>query len=76
MKCVCTTMSVLKKSKNFNSFFQTLEYAFLIKSVPEELKAKIMISLLTEKLNNILSYIGDKDLKSYKKVKNLALKKH
>lgn len=70
------TIPVPEKPENINLFFQTLERAFLIKNVPEDLKSEILINILAEKLSNILCYISNEDLKNYEKVKNLVLKEH
>ncbi|GFX28693.1 integrase catalytic domain-containing protein [Trichonephila clavipes] len=48
--------------------------AFQIKSVPHELKAEILLNILGERVNNLLTYVSQKDLSNYVKIKELILK--
>ena len=70
------TIPVPDKPENFNLFFQTLERAFKIKNVPEDFKAEILLNILGEKLNHILYYINDEEIKSYETVKTLVLREY
>ncbi|GBM07056.1 hypothetical protein AVEN_271808-1, partial [Araneus ventricosus] len=57
-----------------NLFFHSLEKAFQNKSVPNELKAEILLNILGEKVNNLLAYVSREDLCDYEKIKELVLK--
>ncbi|GFW32028.1 DUF1758 domain-containing protein [Trichonephila clavipes] len=48
--------------------------AFQIKSVPDELKAEILLNILGERVNNLLTYVSQEDLSSYVKIKELILR--
>ncbi|GFW37081.1 integrase catalytic domain-containing protein [Trichonephila clavipes] len=45
------------------------EKAFQIKSVPDELKAEILLNILGERVNNLLTYVSQEDLSNYVKIK-------
>ncbi|GFS98694.1 integrase catalytic domain-containing protein [Trichonephila clavipes] len=51
-----------------------MEKAFQIKSVPDELKAEILLNILGERVNNLLTYVSQEDLSNYVKIKELILK--
>ncbi|GBN22774.1 hypothetical protein AVEN_51964-1 [Araneus ventricosus] len=58
MKSVKTlTIPVPVRSESFNLFFHSLEKAFQNKSVPNELKAEILLNILGERVNNLLAYV-------------------
>ncbi|GFW61585.1 integrase catalytic domain-containing protein [Trichonephila clavipes] len=48
--------------------------AFQIKSVPDELKAEILLNVLGERVNNLLTYVSQEDLSNYVKIKELILR--
>ncbi|GFW06920.1 DUF1758 domain-containing protein [Trichonephila clavipes] len=48
--------------------------AFQIKSVPDELKAEILLNILGERVNNLLTYVSQEDLSTYVKIKELILR--
>ncbi|GFT33541.1 integrase catalytic domain-containing protein [Trichonephila clavipes] len=48
--------------------------AFQIKSVPDELKAEILLNNLGERVNNLLTYVSQEDLSNYVKIKELILR--
>ncbi|GFX75324.1 integrase catalytic domain-containing protein [Trichonephila clavipes] len=52
------TIQVPVRSESFNLFFHSLEKAFQIKSVPDELKAKILLNILGDRVNNLLTYVS------------------
>ncbi|GFV99778.1 integrase catalytic domain-containing protein [Trichonephila clavipes] len=52
-----------------------LAKAFQIKSVPDELKAEILLNILGERVNNLLTYVSQEDLSNYVKIKELILRK-
>ncbi|GFX13814.1 probable RNA-directed DNA polymerase from transposon X-element [Trichonephila clavipes] len=68
------TTQVPVRSDSFNLFFHSLEKAFQIKSVPDELKAEILLNILGERVNNLLTYVSQEDLSNYVKIKELILK--
>ncbi|GBO05722.1 hypothetical protein AVEN_229881-1 [Araneus ventricosus] len=68
------TIPVPVRSESFNLFFHSLEKAFQNKSVPNELKAEILLNILGEKVNNLLAYVSQEDLCDYEKIKQLVLK--
>ncbi|GFY33022.1 integrase catalytic domain-containing protein [Trichonephila clavipes] len=51
-----------------------LEKAFQIKSVPDELKAEILLNILGERVNNLLTYVSQENLSNYVKIKELILR--
>ena len=68
LKSACAlTIQVPDKPENFNLFFQTLERAFVVKNVPEELKSKILVNILFKKLNHVLYYVDEEEIRSYEK---------
>ncbi|GFW58736.1 DUF1758 domain-containing protein [Trichonephila clavipes] len=68
------TIQVPVRSESFNLFFHSLEKAFQIKSVPDELKAKILLNILGERVNNLLTYVSQEDFSNYVKIKELILR--
>ncbi|GFT45999.1 integrase catalytic domain-containing protein [Trichonephila clavipes] len=68
------TIQVPVRSESFNLFFHSLEKAFQIKSVPDELKAEILLNILGERVNNLLTYVSQEDLRNYVKIKELILR--
>lgn len=68
------TIPVPRKTESFNLFFHSIEKAFQNKSVPDELRAEILLNILGEKVNNLLVYVEEKDLGDYDKIKTLVLK--
>ncbi|GFU46389.1 integrase catalytic domain-containing protein [Trichonephila clavipes] len=68
------TIQVPVRSESFNFFFHSLEKAFQIKSVPDELKAEILLNILGERVNNLLTYVSQEDLRNYVKIKELILR--
>ncbi|GFX77546.1 uncharacterized protein TNCV_4025961 [Trichonephila clavipes] len=68
------TIQLPVRSESFNLFFHSLEKSFQIKSVPDELKAEILLSILGERVNNLLTYVSQEDLSNYVKIKELILR--
>ena len=68
------TLSVPSNPESWGIFFSSLERAFNTKSVPEKMKAEILLNLLGEKAANILMYIKDEDIDNYQKIKELVLR--
>ncbi|GFW38932.1 integrase catalytic domain-containing protein [Trichonephila clavipes] len=54
------TIQVPVRSESFNLFFHSLEKAFQIKSMPDELKAEILLNILGERVNNLLTYFASR----------------
>ncbi|GBN22768.1 hypothetical protein AVEN_34033-1 [Araneus ventricosus] len=68
------TIPVPVRSESFNLFFHSLEKAFQNKSVPNELRAEILLNILGEKANNLLAYVSHEDLCDYEKDKAVSVK--
>ncbi|GFT87992.1 integrase catalytic domain-containing protein [Trichonephila clavipes] len=68
------TIQVPVRSESFNLFFHSLEKAFQIKSVPNELKAEILLNILGERINNLLTYVSQEDSSNNVKIKELILR--
>ncbi|GFV92441.1 DUF1758 domain-containing protein [Trichonephila clavipes] len=68
------TIQVPVRSEYFNLFFHSLEKAFEIKSVPDDLKAEILLNILGERVNNLLTYVSQEDLCNYVKIEELILR--
>ncbi|GFX06130.1 integrase catalytic domain-containing protein [Trichonephila clavipes] len=68
------TIQIPTKTENFGLFFQSLEWSFRVKNVPENLKAEILINILDERAHNVLLYIKDDEIKEYDLVKSLILR--
>ncbi|GFX89327.1 uncharacterized protein TNCV_2201701 [Trichonephila clavipes] len=67
-------VGVVRKSENFNLFFQSLERAFLTKKINDEYKSEILINLLGERAHNVLLYIKEEELNDYEKLKSIVLR--
>ncbi|GFU91699.1 integrase catalytic domain-containing protein [Trichonephila clavipes] len=46
----------------------------LNQTVPDELKAEILLNILGERVNNLLTYVSQEDLSNYVKIKELILR--
>ncbi|GFU44295.1 transposon Tf2-6 polyprotein [Trichonephila clavipes] len=68
------TIQIPTKTENFGLFFQSLERLFRVKNVPENLKAEILINILSERAHNILLCIKDDEIKEYDLFKSLILR--
>ncbi|GFX23545.1 uncharacterized protein TNCV_3770191 [Trichonephila clavipes] len=64
----------LKKDELISVAVENVEKAFQIKSVPDELKAEILLTILGERVNNLLTYVSQEDLSNYVKIKELILR--
>ncbi|GFX75430.1 retrovirus-related Pol polyprotein from transposon TNT 1-94 [Trichonephila clavipes] len=51
------TIHVPVRSESFNLFFHSLEKAIQIKSMPDELKAEILLNIFGERVNNLLKHM-------------------
>ncbi|GFW68362.1 DUF1758 domain-containing protein [Trichonephila clavipes] len=60
--------------ESYNLFFQSLEKAFKIKEVPEQIKGEILLYILGERVNNLLVHVSEEELNNYSKLKDLVLK--
>ncbi|GFR29930.1 uncharacterized protein TNCT_430601 [Trichonephila clavata] len=79
LECLIRSVKVLTipvpiKLESYNLFFQSLERAFENKSLPNKLKTEILLNILGEKVNNLLTYVDQEDLSTYKKIKELVLR--
>lgn len=62
------------KPEMWNLFFASLEKAFEIKNVEEELKVEILFNLLGDRAAHLLVYAKTEEMKCYQTVKTLILK--
>ncbi|GFV98804.1 integrase catalytic domain-containing protein [Trichonephila clavipes] len=73
----CRYRPVISHSCSIGERFGDLagqEEAFQIKSVPDELKAEILLNILGERVNDLLTYVSQEDLSNYVKIKELILR--
>ncbi|GFW78687.1 uncharacterized protein TNCV_4261101 [Trichonephila clavipes] len=68
------TIPVPSRVESYNLFFQSLEKAFKIKEVPEQLKGEILLNILGERVNNLLVHVSEEELNNYSKLKDVVLK--
>ncbi|GFV94112.1 uncharacterized protein TNCV_2957721 [Trichonephila clavipes] len=59
------TIPVPSRVESYNLFFQSLEKAFKIKGVPEQLKGEILLNILGERVNNLLVHAPEEELNNY-----------
>ncbi|GFW03596.1 uncharacterized protein TNCV_3988151 [Trichonephila clavipes] len=65
--------SIRRRSDRYEHIKES-EKAFQIKSVPDELKAEILLNILGERVNNLPTYVSQEDLSNYVKIKELILR--
>lgn len=70
------TIAVPTRAESFNLYFQSLEKAFVTKAVPEKFKSEILLTLLGEKVRNLIAYMRQEDLADYEKLKEVILKQY
>lgn len=70
------TMPVPELPENWSLFFESLERSFNTKSVPEEMKAEILINIMEEKVTNLLIYLKGDEIKDYNAVKDIILREY
>ncbi|GFY20001.1 retrovirus-related Pol polyprotein from transposon opus [Trichonephila clavipes] len=70
------TVKVPNKSDGWDYFFSSLEKAFASEVVSDELKPKVMLCVLGDKVSNLLVNLGEEELKDYESLKQVVLKEY
>ncbi|GFW67409.1 CCHC-type domain-containing protein [Trichonephila clavipes] len=68
------TVKVPNKSDGWEYFFSSLEKAFASEMVSDELKPKVLLCMLGDKVSNLLVNLGEEELKDYESLKQVVLK--
>ncbi|GFX31249.1 retrovirus-related Pol polyprotein from transposon opus [Trichonephila clavipes] len=66
------TVKVPNKSDGWEYFFSSLEKAFASEMVSDELKPKVLLCMLGDKVSNLLVNLGEEELKDYESLKQFA----
>ncbi|GFW80112.1 retrovirus-related Pol polyprotein from transposon opus [Trichonephila clavipes] len=64
------------KSDGWDYFFSSLEKAFASENVSDELKPKVLLCMLGNKVSNLLVNLGEEELKDYESLKQVVLKEY
>ncbi|GFW20589.1 retrovirus-related Pol polyprotein from transposon opus [Trichonephila clavipes] len=67
------TVKVPNKSDGWEYFFSSLEKAFASEMVSDELKPKVLLCMLGDKVSNLLVNLGEEELKDYESLKQVVL---
>ncbi|GFX50882.1 retrovirus-related Pol polyprotein from transposon opus [Trichonephila clavipes] len=70
------TVKVPNKSDGWEYFFSSLEKAFASEMVSDELKPKVLLCMLGDKVSNLLVNLGEEELKDYESLKQVVLKEY
>ncbi|GFV24155.1 retrovirus-related Pol polyprotein from transposon opus [Trichonephila clavipes] len=70
------TVKVPNKSDGWEYFFSSLEKAFTSEMVSDELKPKVLLCMLGDKVSNLLVNLGEEELKDYESLKQVVLKEY
>ncbi|GFX76212.1 retrovirus-related Pol polyprotein from transposon opus [Trichonephila clavipes] len=70
------TVKVPNKSDGWKYFFSSLEKAFASEMVSDELKPKVLLCMLGDKVSNLLVNLGEEELKDYESLKQVVLKEY
>ncbi|GFT32960.1 retrovirus-related Pol polyprotein from transposon opus [Trichonephila clavipes] len=70
------TVKVPNKSDGWEYFFSSLEKAFASEMVSYELKPKVLLCMLGDKVSNLLVNLGEEELKDYEYLKQVVLKEY
>ncbi|GFV76185.1 retrovirus-related Pol polyprotein from transposon opus [Trichonephila clavipes] len=70
------TVKVPNKSDGWEYFFSGLEKAFASEMVSDELKPKVLLCMLGDKVLNLLVNLGEEELKDYESLKQVVLKEY
>ncbi|GFS87027.1 CCHC-type domain-containing protein [Trichonephila clavipes] len=68
------TVKIPNKSDGWEIFFSSLEKAFASEMVSDELKPKVLLCMLGDKMSNLLVNLGEEELKDYESLKQVVLK--
>ncbi|GFW14389.1 hypothetical protein TNCV_3328021 [Trichonephila clavipes] len=69
------TVKVPNKSDGWE-YFSSLEKAFAGEMVSDELKPKVLLCMLGDKVSNLLVNLGEEELKDYESLKQVVLKEY
>ncbi|GFW03750.1 retrovirus-related Pol polyprotein from transposon opus [Trichonephila clavipes] len=67
------TVKVPNKSDGWDYLFSSLEKAFASEMVSDELKPKVLLRMLGDKVSNFLVNLGEEELKDYESLKQVVL---
>ncbi|GFT69438.1 retrovirus-related Pol polyprotein from transposon opus [Trichonephila clavipes] len=70
------TVKVSHKSDAWDYFFSSLEKAFASEMVSDELKPKVLLCMLGDKVSNLLINLSEEELKDYESLKQIVLKEY
>ncbi|GFW74304.1 retrovirus-related Pol polyprotein from transposon opus [Trichonephila clavipes] len=70
------TVKVPNKSDGWDYFFSSLEKAFTSENVSDELKPKVLLCMLGDKVSSLLVNLGEEELKDYESLKQVVLKEY
>ncbi|GFV11755.1 retrovirus-related Pol polyprotein from transposon opus [Trichonephila clavipes] len=70
------TVKVPNKSDGWEYFFSSLEKAFASEMVSDELKPKVLLCMLGDKVSNLLVNLCEEELKDYESLKQVVLKEY
>ncbi|GFW68541.1 retrovirus-related Pol polyprotein from transposon opus [Trichonephila clavipes] len=70
------TVKVPNKSDGWDYFFSSLEKVFASEMVSDELKPKVLLCMLGDKVSNLLVNLGEEELKDYESLKHVVLKEY
>ncbi|GFU17006.1 retrovirus-related Pol polyprotein from transposon opus [Trichonephila clavipes] len=70
------TVKVQNKSDGWDYFFSSLKKAFASETVSDELKPKVLLCMLGDKVSNLLVNLGEEELKDYESLKQVVLKEY
>ncbi|GFX93024.1 CCHC-type domain-containing protein [Trichonephila clavipes] len=68
------TVKLPNKSDGWAYFFSSLEKAFATENVSHELKPKVLLCMLGDKVSNVLVNLGEEELKDYKSLKQVVVR--
>ncbi|GFV56197.1 retrovirus-related Pol polyprotein from transposon opus [Trichonephila clavipes] len=70
------TVKVPNKSDGWDYFFSSLEKAFASEMVSDELKPKVLLCMLGDKVSYLLVNLGEEELTDYESLKQVVLKEY
>ncbi|GFT70508.1 retrovirus-related Pol polyprotein from transposon opus, partial [Trichonephila clavipes] len=70
------TVKVPNKSDGWDYFFSSLEKASASEMVSDELKPKVLLCMLGDKVSNLLVNLGEEELTDYESLKQVVLKEY
>ncbi|GFV03133.1 retrovirus-related Pol polyprotein from transposon opus [Trichonephila clavipes] len=70
------TVKVPNQSDGWDYFFSSLEKAFASEMISDELKPKVLLCMLGDKVSNLLVNLGEEELKDYESLKQVVLKEY